>query len=136
MPGAQPTTDGNFMHGYRIDRGANMNSYWQTDEQRHPSSLRIWVDDRLVGETLLPDDPCDSRGVLSWHAQENPRRLVEAGSYGYLTHVSVPSDSIAAIVARGGFKLKLEVAGEHEGGLALYGRNAGRYPIDIAVRIS
>jgi hypothetical protein len=124
-------SDISFMHGANADPEYNRNSYLMTDARKQQSSLKVWIDDELVETILLPDDPADSRGVLSWHYQPVTNQLNEAGSYGYLCKVTLPSKLIAKLNRERSFKLCL---GAEDGGLALYGRNAGRYPIDIMVR--
>ena len=79
----------------------------------------------------LPDDPADANGVLSWHYQRRQRYLEEAGSYGYLLTVPVSARAMDSARARGSLRLEIQC---DEGGIALYGRNAGRFPIDIEVR--
>jgi len=134
---ANDNRDLSYMLGAKADPGENVNSYFMTDENKHPSRIEIFIDNDQVESLELPDDPADSRGVLSWHYQMSDRRLDEAGSYGYLYRTAVPSRLIPSIVERGSFKLKFKVPEnlpENTGGLSLYGRNAGRYPIDILVR--
>jgi hypothetical protein len=125
------------MSGYTPDPELNPSTYYMTDEDRKPSLAKVSIDGQYIKSLNLPDDPADSRGALSWHYQQRDNKLEEAGSYGYLHKVSVPSRLIPAIVLAGGFTLRLEVSGEIPalaGGLAIYGRNAGRYPIDLLVR--
>ncbi len=126
----------NFMHGDRENPGTNSNSYFMTDEEKFPSKVMVHVNDTLVETLMLPDDPADSRGVLSWHSQSDHRHLDEAGSYGYLQRIVVPGALLPDILRRGSLtlRLKVETADESSGGLALYGRNAGRYPIGIVIR--
>jgi hypothetical protein len=129
--------DLDFMSGVTPDPDLNPSTYYMTDERKHPSLVKVSIDGELVESLNLPDDPADSRGVLSWHYQPKDTKLEEAGSYGYLHRVTVPSRLIKPIVRAGGFTLRLDVGGELPelaGGLALYGRNAGRYPIDLLVR--
>lgn len=126
-------SDISFMHGANADPEYNRNSYLMTDTLKHQSSLKVWVEDELVEAILLPDDPADSRGVLSWHYQPVTNQLNEAGSYGYLCIINLPSKLIAKINRQRSFKLCLEA---EDGGLALYGRNAGRYPIDLQVLLN
>ncbi|MDF2963249.1 MAG: glycoside hydrolase family 2 sugar binding protein, partial [Paenibacillus sp.] len=131
-----PSVDISYMHGRKADPGMNLNSYYMTDAKKHPSTVQVYIDGQETELLQLPDDPADSRGVLSWHYQQDDRKLDEAGSYGYLQRVSIPSRMMPGILEKGSFRLKLEVpAGlpEGSGGLCLYGRNAGRYPIDILV---
>ncbi len=122
--------DFGFMRGYLVDRGAFPNSYWMTDEDKPLSELTCLVDGVEVLKTLLTGDDADARGVLSWHYQPEIRKLDEAGSYGQLVRVRVPSRLITAIAAQGKLTLTLKAMG----GLALYGRNAGRYAVGVAVR--
>ncbi|QGQ94319.1 glycoside hydrolase family 2 [Paenibacillus psychroresistens] len=124
-------SDISFMHGANADPEYNKNSYLMTDAVKQRSNLKVWVDDELVETILLPDDPADSRGVLSWHYQPVNNQLNEAGSYGYLCKIALPSKLAAKLNQKRSFKLVLEA---EDGGLALYGRNAGRYPIDLLVK--
>ncbi len=129
--------DLDFMSGVTPDPDLNTSTYYMTDDCRHSSLVHISINGERIDSLPLRDDPADSRGVLSWHYQQNDRRLEEAGSYGYLQRVTVPSRLIKPIVRAGGFTLRLEVGSgipELTGGLALYGRNAGRYPIELLVR--
>ncbi|MCZ8515549.1 glycoside hydrolase family 2 [Paenibacillus filicis] len=130
-------SDISYMHGAKMDPGMNINSYFMTDEICHPSHVDVSVDGEHLRTIYLQDDPADSRGVLSWHYQSNNRKLEEAGSYGYLQRIRIPSRLIPSILEKNSFTLRLSVPDgtpEGEGGLAIYGRNSGRYPIDIIVR--
>lgn len=120
-----------FMHGAAAEVEYNPNTYFMTDEERHESQVTVIVEGEAVGTVHLPDDPADSRGVLSWHYQPVANRLDEAGSYGYLCKVNLPGRIAAKLDRSRSFRLELQAG---EGGLALYGRNAGRYPLDILVR--
>ncbi|RKP53062.1 glycoside hydrolase family 2 [Cohnella endophytica] len=130
--------DLDFMSGVTPDPDTNPNTYYMTDDNKKPSLLCISIDGQAVDRRYLPDDPADSRGVLTWHYQSKDTRLEEAGSYGYLQRVTVPSRLIPSIIRAGGFTLGLAVdsatSPDLAGGLALYGRNAGRYPIDLLIR--
>lgn len=117
----------NFMRGYRVDRGAFPNSYWMTDEERVQSLLKISVNNQEIAVRLLDGDRADARGVLSWHYQKEARRLDEAGSYGEMIRVRVPSRLLPDIEKAGSLTLTLSA----DNGLALYGRHAGRYAVGI-----
>lgn len=130
--GSGPDTDLGFMRGYRIDRGAFENSYWMTDESRCPAAVEVLVNDEVIRSLTLENDWADARGVLSWHRQKNHRKLDEAGSYGEEKHIPIPSRLVTGIVRDGGFTLILRVKA---GGLALYGRNCGRYAHGLALEI-
>jgi len=122
-----------FMRGYLVDRGAFENSYWMTDESRYPSEVEVLVNDAVIRTFTLENDWADARGILSWHYQSEPRKLDEAGSFGEEKHIEIPSRMISAIQKAGGFTLTLRVKGT--GGLALYGRNCGRYPFGLTVEM-
>lgn len=117
--------------GNRTDPGMNHNSYFMTDETPFPSQIRVLVEGEEALAQALPDDPADANGVLSWHYQRRQRYLEEAGSYGYLLTVPVSARAMDSARARGSLRLEIQC---DEGGIALYGRNAGRFPIDIEVR--
>jgi len=130
--GAKVRNEGlSLMHGAPADVEYNPNTYFMTDDEPHPSRVNVLIDGEKIASFVLPDDPADSRGVLSWHYQQRHDRLEEAGSYGYLCRAVVPSRLAAKLDRARAFKLTLEA---DEGGLALYGRNAGRYPIDLLIR--
>ncbi|MBB3108828.1 hypothetical protein FHS18_000880 [Paenibacillus phyllosphaerae] len=120
-----------MMHGANAQVETNPNTYYMTDEERHESRIHVLVDGERIGSFLLPDDPSDSRGVLSWHYQAAANRLDEAGSYGYLCRAVIPGRLSAKLDRNRAFKLELQA---ENGGLSLYGRNAGRYPIDLLIR--
>ncbi|MBM7568548.1 glycoside hydrolase family 2 protein [Paenibacillus sacheonensis] len=121
-----------MMHGADAAVEYNSNTYYMTDNEQHESLIHVLVDGEKVASFLLPDNPADSQGVLSYQYQEVQNKLDEAGSYGYLCKVTLPSSITAKLDRSRGFKLTLEAG---EGGLALYGRNAGRYPIDLLVQV-
>ena len=74
------------------DRSRNPNSYPMTSAvDRHPSAVTVRVNGALAGRWELPDDPADSRGVLSWHYQLRDGELREAGSYGELLRIPIPA---------------------------------------------
>ena len=83
-----------------------------------------------VGVFDLPDDPADHRGILSWHSQKHDRKLREAGSYGYLINAVIPAEALSSAAAVGEIVIRLEVDESLPGGLAVYGENFGRYPLD------
>jgi len=128
-----PQEDHGFMRGYLVDRGAFENSYWMTDESRFPSEVEVMVNGEVIRTLYLENDWADARGMLSWHRQPEERRLDEAGSYGEAQHISVPTRMLKKIGEDKAFTLTFRVKGT--GGLALYGRNCGRYPFGLTVEI-
>ncbi|WP_223298977.1 glycoside hydrolase family 2 protein [Paenibacillus darwinianus] len=120
-----------YMHGAAANVEHNPNTYYMTDDELHESKVNVLIDGERIASVSLPDDPADSRGVLSWHYQPVANKLDEAGSYGYLCKITVPGRVAAVLDRSRNFRLELEA---DEGGLALYGRNAGRYPIDLLIR--
>jgi predicted transcriptional regulator len=101
-----------------------------TDESKFPSLVRIFINDEMVNEEFLQDDPADHRGILSWHAQPEDGKLREAGSYGYLIETVVPDDLVRKIMKDKRIEITLEVPPAYPGGLAIYGKDFGRYPLD------
>ena len=122
-------SDLDFMRGYLVDRGAFKNSYWMTDEDKPLSHMIVKIDGTEIARHTLTGDNADARGVLSWHYQSEERKLDEAGSYGELIHLNVPSRLIPSIAQKGCFTLTIEA----DNGLALYGRNAGRYGVGLQI---
>jgi predicted transcriptional regulator len=104
-----------------------------TDTRRFPSAVTVRVNDVVAGREQLEDDPADHRGILSWHSQLRDRHLREAGSYGTLLRVTIPRDALERAATRGELVIRLEVDPALPGGLAIYGRRFGRYPLDPTV---
>ena len=77
----------------------------------------------------LEDDPADHRGVLSWFSQPKDGKLREAGSYGYLLKSNIPPDLLRN-APDGILRIRFEVDEGVPGGLAIYGKQFGRYPMD------
>ena len=122
---------GDYMRGKgTFDNSANPNAYPMTDEYVHPSAVRVRINDKSVGVFDLPDDPADSRGILSWHSQQQDGKLHEAGSYGYLVNAMIPLDVLESAGNTGEIVIRLEVDAALPGGLALYGERFGRYMLE------
>lgn len=120
--------DHDFMKGRgTFDPSMNKNSYPMTDQNVYPSMLKVKVNGTYCVDAYLPDDPADHRGILSWHSQPRNNTLHEAGSYGYLVEVPIP---ITHLKEGEPICIRLEVPEGTTGGLALYGKNFGRYPLD------
>jgi hypothetical protein len=125
---------GDFMRGQgTFDPGLNPNAYPMTDETPFPSAVTVRVNGVVAGRRTLSDDPADHRGILSWHSQKRDRRLREAGSYGELLRVAVPREAVEKAAASGEVVIRLEVDEALPGGLAIYGRRFGRYPLDPTI---
>lgn len=119
--------------GLRIDwpqRTYGLN-YPQTDaERKFPSDVTVSINDVVVGQVQLPDDPADARGVLSHHNGVDP------GSYGFLTELVVDGTTLQQILSnRTTLHIRFTVAGEggYAGGLALYGERLGGYPLEPTI---
>ncbi|MEM8891212.1 MAG: glycoside hydrolase family 2, partial [Bacteroidota bacterium] len=126
-------SDQDYMKGSLVAPSSNPNSYPMTDERLFPSRINIYVNGEKLMETTLPDDPADHRGVLSWHAQIESKeikysRLQEAGSYGFLVKLPISRKQFRDASRKGMLKIDLRTQGE--GGLAVYGKDFGRYPLD------
>ena len=115
------------------DPSRNPNSYPMTGATLFPSAVTVRVNGQLAGRRDLADDPADSRGILSWHAQPHDGHLYEAGSYGELLRVSIPAPAIREGARTGEMIIRLEVDAALPGGLAIYGARFGRYPVDPSV---
>ncbi len=125
--------EGDFMRGKgTLDPSSNPNAYPMTDTVKFPSAVRIRVNGRSAGIFDLPDDPADHRGILSWLAQPHDKHLREAGSYGYLIQARLPVESLLKETE---ISLRLEVDDSLPGGLAIYGEQFGRYPLDPTLLI-
>ncbi len=118
--------DLSYMLGYRVDRGANPNCFFQTTRgSEYRSTLRVLVNGRECLRTELPDDPADSRGCLSWHYQKQDNKLDEAGTYGYLFTAELPADL--------GERETLTITFVSDKGFSLFGRKSGRYPTAVEI---
>lgn len=128
--------------------GYGKNSYPQTDQKTFSSTVTISINGRKLHETVLPDDPADHRGILSWVNQDpgwawgNSDRskrwlLDEAGSYGYLAKAHLRKTDIRKALEAGKVVIRLEVKESHStaGGLSVYGKESGRYPLDPSIII-
>ena len=123
--------DGAFMLGQgKHDPSKVPNAYPMTDTVAFPSQVRVRLNGVAAGTYLLPDDPADHRGILSWHSQPHDKKLREAGSYGYLIRATFPLDALEAAAKSKEIVLRLEVDSALPGGLAIYGERFGRYPLD------
>jgi len=116
------------MKGSIVAPSANPNSYPMTDEKLYPSKISVSINGQKVYTTTLADDPADHQGVLSWHHQLKDRKLREAGSYGYLIKVPIEKGMLQSAIQKGELLVKLQTEGE--GGIAVYGKEFGRYALD------
>jgi len=123
-----------FMRGKGTqDPGRNPNAYPMTGVEKYPSAVRVCLAGQSAGLFPLPDDPADHRGILSWASQKRDRKLSEAGSYGYLVEATLPKSALEASEKSGEMVLRFEVDAALPGGLAIYGEDFGRYPLDPEV---
>jgi len=122
---------GDYMRGLgTLDPSRNPNAYPMTDETPFPSAVTVTINGVSAGRTELADDFADHRGILSWHNQLRDRQLREAGSYGQLLRVDLPREAIEKAAAAGEMVIRLQVDEALPGGLAIYGKRFGRYPLD------
>ena len=140
-----------WMRGSIVSPSKNPNSYPMTDETFFPSKINISINGKSTKRMTLSDDPADHRGVLSWHNQiissrepskqlifdeefwANQPKLNEAGSYGYLIKVPISNDELANSIKEGNLTIRIQTEGE--GGIAVYGKSFGRYPINPSLVI-
>ncbi|NMC37392.1 MAG: glycoside hydrolase family 2 [Bacteroidales bacterium] len=129
--------------------GYGKNSYPQTDEKFFPSTVVISVNGQETATEVLPDDPADHRGILSWVTQkpgwewgsknrDNKWLLDEAGSYGYLVRIKAGPEAIrkAADAHKVIVRLEVKNADANRGGLSVYGSESGRFPFDPSIIVS
>jgi len=122
-----------YMLGAKVSPHKNPNAYPMSDEQKFPSTVEVFLNGIKTQMVTLADDPADHRGVLSWNSQLKDRKLREAGSYGYLVKVPISKNELKKAVAQGFLTVKIATVGE--GGLAIYGEDFGRYPINPSLVI-
>ncbi len=121
---------GDYMRGMgTFDPSRNPNSYPMTDIYKYPTLVKVKVNGKVVDLFYLEDDPADHRGVLSWFSQLQDGKLREAGSYGYLLKSNIPVDLLRKS-SNGKVNIRFEVDEAMPGGLAIYGKLFGRYPMD------
>ena len=118
-----------YMLGYRCDPGANRNSFVQTDANKWGGMLEVSVDGKVIDEIYISDDPADSRGALSHHYQPVDDLLEEAGTYGTLCDIRIPSDLLLKLKDKESFTLTLTM--KDEKGLSIFSRTSGRYGLGI-----
>ena len=104
--------------------------YPQTEvDKKWPSQLIVSINGVQVGQTELPDDPADARGVLSHH------RNIDPGAHGYLTELSMSEDDLAQLKLTAGndrsltIRFEVPADGANPGGLSLYGETLGCFPV-------
>jgi hypothetical protein len=100
--------------------------YPQTDGKKFPSRVRVELCGIHVAVWELPDDPADARGVLSHWAG------VERGSYGYRSEATLKITPAvrAQLLQNRTVRIRLVVAQELPGGVAIYGARMGCYPME------
>lgn len=123
-----------YMRGKGMqDPSQNPNSYPMTDEYTNPSLVTVLINGEKISEIELEDDPADHRGILSWHAQPRDRKLREAGTFGYLVKMPIGKTILDQAKADGRITIRFEVDELNAGGLAIYGKDFGRYPLDPTI---
>ena len=115
----------------------------QNETRHHPGRATIRLFDTPIWNLELPDDPADSRGVLSQQSG------LECGSYGYLTRKKIDltrnielreelcNEPCLTIAIRTGGRPDAEGDADKENaaGISIFGEQTGRYPIDPTVII-
>ena len=129
--------EGDYMLGKgTFDHCKSLNSYAMTDTTLWPSKLEVSVNGKVIGKVDLKDDPADHRGILSWGAQPSKPEMREGGSYGELVKMDVPLSGLPVneILKTRQVKLRFTVPeSDLDGGLAIYGKDFGRYPLDPTI---
>ena len=106
----------------------------QTDWEKHPSDLKIMINDIELKTITLPSYPADTRGALSY-INGIP------GKYGFLIriiaddlHLERFRNSFSDNKLTIGYQVYLDA--ENAGWLTIYGARAGRYPLGPYIIIS
>ena len=105
----------------------NPQDYPQTDSRLAPSNVRIAIGPDILRAASLPDDPADSRGILS-HIQGT-----DHGSYGYRVEFEVELSAAARKELEQGQPLTIRLEVPEAGGLCVYGSETGAFPFDPTV---
>lgn len=121
-----------YMLGYRCDPGANRNSFVQTDARKWGGMMEILIDGKVIDEIYLADDPADSRGALSHHYQPVNDLLEEAGTYGTLCDITIPSALLLKLKEKESFTLTFTM--KDDKGLSIFSRTSGRYGLGVVIR--
>ncbi len=123
-----------YMRGKGMqDPSQNQNSYPMTDAYMYPSAVIVSINGVSSEKIAMEDDPADHLGILSWHAQPRDRKLREAGTYGFLVKIPIDKATIDQAKADGKFVIRFDVSESLPGGLAIYGKDFGRYPLDPTI---
>jgi hypothetical protein len=116
--------------GWHDPRYELATDYPQTESYKLPSEAVVSINGVPLGEVLLPDDPADSRGVLSAHNSTE----WELASFGFpytLAADAAKTRQILDAAREGTLSVRFEVPRSGtRGGLNLYGARLGAYPID------
>ena len=99
----------------------------QTDRYVQPSTLRLLLNGVPIYRAILPNHPHDARGSLTYLRGGR-------GGYGYLCHATIECELLSEVVKNlRGNHLRLRFLmprdEQPQGGLTIYGCNAGRYPL-------
>src|SRR5436190_292804 len=105
----------------------------QTDRYVQPSTLRLLLNGVPIYRAILPNHPHDARGSLTYLRGGR-------GGYGYLCHATIERELLGEVVnnLRGNhLRLRFLVPRDEQpqGGLTIYGYDAGRYPLGPTVII-
>ena len=123
-----------YMRGKGMqDPSQNPNSYPMTNEYLNPSTVTVSINGNEGVVIDLEDDPADHRGILSWHAQPRDRKLREAGTYGYLVKIPINKAVLDQVKTDGKITIRFEVDEASAGGVAIYSKDFGRYPMDPTI---
>ena len=117
-----------------FEASSHMDGAPQTDWEKHPSDLKIMINDIELKTITLPSSPADTRGALSY-INGIP------GKYGFL--IRIIADDLHLERFRNSFSdnkltigYQVDLDAENAGGLTIYGARAGRYPLGPYIIIS
>ena len=108
----------------------NPQDYPQTDARQAPGTVRIAIGAEAPRTASLPDDPADSRGLLS------TLQGVDHASYGYRVEFEVELSANTRKQLAEGQSLTIRLDGPDGGGLSVFGANTGAFPFDPTLILS
>lgn len=121
--------------GWQARPHTRTGDYPQTEARALATDLVVSLNGVPLSGVRLPDDPADSRGVLSAHLYPN----FEYVSYGFLTELETDARTAQHILTRQGGKLVVRFEIPHSaakrGGLNLYGARMGAFPLGPTVLV-
>jgi predicted transcriptional regulator len=125
---------------------AELCSEFPTHNDRWPSDVTLWINDREIGTWTSPGDMADRRGYLNpeWWNDTNTQygflkewRVTDEGSMIDGIRASETALSDLNLEEEGTCRVRIGIKenADNRGGLNLFGKGFGNYPQDIRLRV-